>query len=287
MRTRRGVLGGGALLAASSLAGCSALPGFGSDSTLEVDIDANYRDLVPGSASTRATVIAWNPADFVDVDTVDSDDRGIFGTPAGELAHLVRVGYPAESSLAGDAVIAIGNYDVDGALEGFETEEGVETEAAGTIGEIDRFTVTSGESLYAVFGAQEELAVAASSEELLTAIVDAKAGEGTRLVGQNDDLAAAVDTLDSTDHLEATVVPDQPVDSQPVVELTGFAYAPDESEFTAVAVYKTEAFATENESELLEIWRDHEAGTADVSSSVDGRIVTVTGMQETDAAVSR
>ena len=285
MRTRRGVLGGTAASVAAVLAGCTTVPGFGGDSTLDLDVDVDFRTLLPGGAETPASLFVSNPADFVDVDEVDGSGGGIFGTPSGEITHLIQVSYTGDEAYAGDALIAVGRFEREDARSGFESAEGVETESGEAVGEFERFSVESGDSFYSVFGARDEIAIATSTEPLFDRLVETKTGEYERLATENDDVQRTLDVFGGQDALNLDVTPAPPVDTQPIVDGTGFVYGEEESDFTVVAVYLEDAIAEHNEPELVEIWEERETGTTDVESEIDGRVVTVTGVQETDEAL--
>lgn len=273
MHSRREVVAVGGSLLAAALAGCGALV----DDGLDISIDSDYRAWLPDAETGRREVIVSNPADIIDI---DGDQEGtIFGTSTGDVAHLVR----SVDGGSAAVVVAIGAFEVSDAREGFEQQEGVETDDDGEYGGYDVFSVV-GEEGFSTFAAREEVAIAATDRGLFESVADAEDGSGPRLVDELTAFETAVDELGTPDWLNFDITPggEPALNGDRIVRGEGFEFAEDVSSFTEVSVYATEDAARDDESQALERWDEYEEGTSGVETTVDGRTLLVSGDQETD-----
>jgi hypothetical protein len=282
-RRRQFLAGGGSVATAMALSGCSMLPWFGDDDSFEFGEYNDYREWLPGN-SGEGQLIAANPANVVDVNLVESDE-GIFGTPTGRIAHLIRAQLGGENLL-----IAIGEYEVESAVEGFESQEAIETTSNGQYEGFAMFSASGSASdeppTYQTFAATEEIAIAGGSQELVTTVIDAEAGNARLLVDQNEDFGTVTEEIGNEDWMEFTIGqassdPDQE-GAPALVTGLGFDISSEESSFTEVLVYGGEGDALLGAERVNQHWKEQREGTSAVDASVDGRVVIVTGTQETD-----
>lgn len=302
MLSRRGLLVGGVAVGSTALAGCSALPGFGDDDGYELEDFRDYSQWLGARDSGPVTLLAANPADIVDFDVVEEggqDDEGqdeegqgdagaedgIFGVPTARVAHVVDVSVgEAFDGFDHSALVAIGDYQPDPAREAFEAEQSVATTADGTYGEFEIYAVdeADGDAEYSLFAVREQVALAASDRETFESLADAEAGESNRLVDDHAAFGLAVDAIGNQDWNQYNVrFPEETAHSR-LVRGTGYEFSADRSTFTEVSVYRTAEDADGDESVIREHWEETEAGTADVETDRDGRVLTVTGTQDND-----
>lgn len=274
MHSRREIVAVGGSLLGAALAGCSTLV----DDDLDIAVDSDYREWLPEVRTDRREVIVSNPADILDID--DGQEGSIFGTPTGEVVHLV-------SAVDGDGarvVVAVGAFEVAAAREGFETAEAVETAEDSEYGRYDVFTTVEQDTGFTTFAAREDVAIATTSRELFESVADAESGDGTRLVEDVAAFETVADELGNLDWLEFDVTPegDGALNGDRLVRGQGFEFAEATTAFTEVSVYASEEAAREKEQQAVERWDEYERGTSNVETSVEGRTLVVTGEQETD-----
>lgn len=284
MSTRRRVLASVGTVLAGGLAGCSAIPGVGSDDGFAMEEFSPYEAWIPDCSSGPVNFFATNPADYVDIDQLEDEETGIFGTPTGKIAHLIdlSIGEPLEG-FDHEALVAIGDYDVAGARDGFEADQDVTTESAGEYGEYELFGVENADEHdgYTFVGATQDVVVAASDEEIFEALADTEAGNRDALVAEYDAFEKAVGTIDTQDWQQFRVRFPEETGHSRLVRGMGYDFGSDTSTFTEVSVYTSADAAETEESAVLDHWQNKEDGTSDVSATVDGRVLTVTGEQET------
>lgn len=273
MHSRRSVVAGcGAVLASATLSGCGFLDSSGgsgrseyTDWAYEADVDvASFTYLQYGELASTDGL----PEDLL------SDE--LLGIPVEEFDHHVTFD---------SQTVYEGSFDADELRAGLESDLGTTLQEEG--GE------RAGYQLYSVgerpvrVGLQDGSGVIGAGQKF-DAILDAGAGEGDRLVDSNDDFDELTSELGVRHSVNGRVnlssdAASFTTDEAVVATGNNTDFGAEITEFEEVVLYETaeDAESADDENAIRSDYEEFD-GISDVSSNVDGRVVTITYTQETD-----
>lgn len=263
MHSRRSVLAGcGAVLGAAALGGCNVLDSGGGGAGASVYSDWFYEP--------DADSVAFTFLQYAEVAEIDGLPEGFLasefvGIPIEEFDHAVNI---ASNSLYE------GSFDADEFRDGFESEQGLSLEAEGQLDGYDLYAVGVVDYQIALRDGRAVFGATDSLEQFL----DAGAGEVDRLVDTNDDADEFVGELGAGHGVSGRIkLSDDasPGEMRENVVAGGeqVNYGDDTVEYEQVVLFETEADVDE---EAVRSDYEDDDDLSDVSSSSDGRFVTVT-----------
>lgn len=265
MRRRDVIVGCGALAGTATLPGCSALPFGGDDGGQDA---SEYADWIPTVDAPSASFSAVRHADIAAVD----------GLPEGFLQEEV-LGVPAEDvdqEITLDrARVLEGSFDAATVRDGVEAED-VTLQQDGEYQGYQRYAFAETDGV--TVGLGDGTAVLAPTD-LFERLVDANRGDAERLVDANEDFELLVDELGVADVVTGTVLVDGDTDEPRRADGQRVDIRESDSERTHVVVFATESGVDE---EGVRADYAERAGASNVTSSVDGRVVTVSYTEQTD-----
>lgn len=273
MHSRRSVLAGcGAVIASAALSGCSVLDSGGGGS--------GRSDYTDWSYEADVDVASFNYLQYGELVSTD-------GLPADLLPGEV-LGTPVEEF---DYQVTFDSQRVyEGSFDAADFRTGLEEQLGGTLQADD--DEREGYQLYSVserptrVGLQDGSAVVGTAEKF-DAMIDAGAGERERLVDVQDDFDELTRRLGTRHAVNGRVKlsSDATFGREDAVVAAGSTtqFGADVTEFEEVVLFETaEDAETATEEDSIESNYAEVEGISDLSSSVDGRVVTVSFTQNTD-----
>lgn len=256
MVSRRGfVVSGAAVAATAGIAGCSQLPFVGG---------ARYADWTPVPDRDYVQVVASRPAEMAEVDDLESAEEEYLWD-----VDPVDVDFHLWSFLGWGVT--------EGDLSMQDVEDAVESdlESAGEYAGYDRYSAGDGDVEVAF---DEGTVVRGDSAAVVEALVDAREGDGERLVDENDDVGTVHDAIGDGDAVVLGAVLEPEEDDEEVAWGVAFDFAEGESDLVYASVFRDEDVADE---ERIRSNLEDDDAISDVTVSRDGRVVEVTASFET------
>ena len=296
MESRRTFLAGSLTAGAVAVAGCGDIlgdsgtddgsgdgdgstddQGEGSEGTGQPEsgqTPGRYADLVGGTDERPVTVIGQKVAQLAGVEDFSgiTDGEPFLGVAPTDLEYSLDV------TVAGEAYsLVFGPFDFDTVVSEYESNDAEVTETE-PYGDFRTIEATIGASTVLV-GVGDGVLVNALGRDRYEQTID-QFEEGETLIGSGTALDHISGVLGDPDIVVLELEPEQlQIDptGDAVAGGASLDVAADESAYTAVVGYETEAVASENESGVGDAAVEAEPALDSVETAVDGRFVVVRG----------
>lgn len=253
----------------TGIAGCTDV--FGSTRNEPEDKSAEYTDWIPSVDGAPTAISADAPAALTEVDDYtlhESVGGRVSGIDVTAVTGRVQIG--PYTALSGDFTVNDIEETLDLATDGSYGDYELFTDERGR-----DFAVRRGRAVVQNFGSD-------GNENLFEGIIDARQGNGDRLVEANEEFGLLADAISADNRVDIGLTPD--VDSWTGIGI-GYDVAAGRSAFYSAIVFtrKDQAgeLTTDEISDRIEVFFGVDA--ADIEVSRDGRVVTATGDAVTES----